>query len=72
MSHQRASRRTDPDPSKPGLVPVRLRQTASQREAVRIANGARPGVKLAKALAMLIACVLPALSLFSIAVRGCW
>ena len=65
------SRRTEPDPSSPGLAPTLLRQGPSQREAVRVANGARPGVELANALAMLIACVLPALTLFSIAVRGC-
>lgn len=64
-------RRTEPDPSSPGLAPTVLRQRPSQREAVRIANGARPGVELGNALAMLIACLLPALSLFAIAVRGC-
>ena len=65
-------RRTDPDPSRPSLAPVRLRQTASQREAVRVANGASPAMEFAKALSLAIACIVPALSLFSIAVRGCW
>lgn len=64
-------RRSEPDPSSPGLAPTVLRQTASEREAVRISNGARPGVELSNALAMLVACLLPALSLFAIAVRGC-
>jgi hypothetical protein len=54
------------------LQPVRLRQTASQREAVRIANGADPVMEWAKAVAMLVACVVPALTLFAIQVRGCW
>jgi len=66
------SRRTEPDPSRPGLAPTLLRQRPSEREAVRVASGARPGVELANAIAMLVACVLPALTLFSIAVRGCW
>ena len=66
------SRRTEPRPSDPaGLAPTLLRQRPSQREAVRVAYGAPPGVGLANALALLIACVLPALSLFAIAVRGC-
>jgi hypothetical protein len=65
-------RRSDPRPSDPvGVLPTLIRQRPSQREAVRVANGARPRVELANAIAMLVACVIPALSLFAIAVRGC-
>jgi hypothetical protein len=65
-------RRPDPRPSDPvGVAPTLIRQRPSQREAVRVANGARPRVELANAIAMLVACVIPALSLFAIAVRGC-
>ena len=53
------------------LQPVRLRQTPSQRRAVRIANGANVYQELATAIAFCVACVLPALSLFAIGVRGC-
>lgn len=65
-------RRSEPRPSDPaGFVPTLLRQRPSQREAVRRANGARPDVELATAIAQLVACLVPALSLFAIAVRGC-
>jgi predicted metallo-beta-lactamase superfamily hydrolase len=66
------NRCTDPNPSQPGLAPVRFRQTPSQREAVRVANGANPVMEWAKAVAMLVACVLSTLTLFAIQVRGCW
>ena len=54
------------------LQPTRLKQTPSQRRAVRIANGEDPGVELQKAVAFTVAVVLPAMTLFAIQVRGCW
>lgn len=54
------------------MIPVRLKQRPSQREAVRVANGANPAHEYAAALAQLVCVCLPALALFSIVVRGCW
>jgi hypothetical protein len=65
------TRRTDPNPSKPGLVPVRLRQTPSQREAVRVAMGASPGHEAATAWALTAAVVVTCFVVLGIAVSGC-
>ncbi len=54
------------------MIPALMAQRPSQREAVRVACGANPAHELATAIAQFIAVCLPALSLFAIAVRGCW
>lgn len=54
------------------MTPVQMKLRPSQREAVRVANGANPAHEYAAAIAQIVAVTIPALSLFAIIVRGCW
>ena len=53
-------------------APTVWRQRPSQREAVRVANGARPRVERANAIAALALVVLPLATLVAIFLRGAW
>ena len=53
------------------FAPVRLRQTPSQREAVRIAMGASPRHEAATAWALTAAVVVTCFVVLGIAVSGC-
>lgn len=54
------------------VPPTVWRQRPSQREAVRVANGARPAVERANAVAALALAVLPLAALAAIFLRGAW
>lgn len=54
------------------VPPTVWRQRPSQREAVRVANGARPAVERANAVAALAAVVVPLAALVAIFLRGAW
>jgi hypothetical protein len=54
------------------VAPTVWRQRPSQREAVRVANGARPGVERANAVAALAVVVVPLAALVAIFLRGAW
>ena len=53
-------------------APTVWRQRPSQREAIRVANGARPRVELANAVAALALAVVPLAALVAIFLRGAW
>ena len=61
-----------PQPRTLTAPPTIWRQCPAQREAVRIANGARPGVERANAIASLVAVVIPLAALVAIFLRGAW
>jgi len=54
------------------VPPTVWRQRPSQSEAVRVANGARPRVERANAVAALALVVLPLAALAAIFLRGAW
>ena len=61
-----------PQPVTLQVSPTVWRQRPSQREAVRVANGARPAVERANAVAALALVLVPLVALAAIFLRGAW
>ncbi len=53
-------------------MPVQLRQTPSQRDALRVADGADLGHERATRIAAVVLLTIPTVALITIALRGCW